>query len=948
MKKLSNLYQTVNTAQPGAINWLDLVRKSTRARTIRRANRIIMKDMDHKINKMRRQFKNIMAESGYFPYDSDKILEQAKKEMGDKAFTMTFTSGKTKFVKTFDIFRHWKQLRNWFNIPVIGTQDAYMNNPARLNDLLTANERDIFSILKVTFEEVAGGCNKHKSHEKEIKGRYYNFQVFNPVSKDNNCGLKCIEHLMIKKMDVKNLRKQYNLPSGQKLTPDELIMIHKDLLPNRKLYIIDHYSINYNKDVDIILYHNEHYYVVTNAERIIYDNEKKTKRGNLFWDIEARVTDDYVPVTIEGKESKSYLLKDTITRTYHKRYRSKLWEDNLFENDGVSSVRKFINWLQDETNAGRSYNCIAHNCSRFDLYFLVAELTKEELLNCDMKLRGHAIIQLTLNGHRFTDSYCFLTKSLKDLCDDFKVDKGKLTEFDLNGTTITNEQLCFYKPKLSFNDFMNLKKTDPKFWKLYTNYCLRDCESLAEIWMSFKTSITNVMTKMNVRLLRHCSLNTSVTIGGLAMKILRKLNEFDPRAYNKMAQFTDNDIDKNDFLRKCVVGGISHCHKPGKHHYSVSGFDICSQYPCCAVSMLIPCGKSIWINKNYYSSKLYGWWKIKDLVFGDKTKDFKPVSTRSDNGILNWNTGSSIEEAYLDTWTIEYLKEHYDLKSFTVEKALVSSQNMRSYELMGTYVNTLFKEKEHQDQLKKKGEEYNDAYRSTIKLFLNAITGKFIENPAKHQSLLFTSDEMNKNIGGVNVKRESDVKINEWLPVGLMIYSYSKRLLFEYIRMLPKDSNDIIHVETDGLYLPTKYNEEFSKNIEKYEGKYPVKFGDKLGNLKLEKSSLEDKVSCFNGKKFYLMNAYEKYDTQKNIMECMKIKGVPMKSTDKSGNTSYIVNEQVYIDYANGIDQKFEFNTLSKSLFGDKNHDKPIVSCHKMSRTLKAKGILPDYFNISL
>ena len=77
---------------------------------------------------------------------------------------------------------------------------------------------------------------------------------------------------------------------------------------------------------------------------------------------------------------------------------------------------------------------------------------------------------------------------------------------------------------------------------------------------------------------------------------------------------------------------------------------------------------------------------------------------------------------------------------------------------------------------------------------------------------------------------------NLWVNAGCMVYSYSKRLLFEYIHCLP-NNDDIIHIETDGLYFPTKYKEYFTEHVNNYvdlRDEYPIAFGDELGNIKWE------------------------------------------------------------------------------------------------------------------
>ena len=63
---------------------------------------------------------------------------------------------------------------------------------------------------------------------------------------------------------------------------------------------------------------------------------------------------------------------------------------------------------------------------------------------------------------------------------------------------------------------------------------------------------------------------------------------------------------------------------------------------------------------------------------------------------------------------------------------------MDGHKLFGKYVDTFYKEKQNQDALKKsKDSLYNPALRETIKLYLNSLTGKLVEDPERHYSLVF-------------------------------------------------------------------------------------------------------------------------------------------------------------------------------------------------------------------
>jgi hypothetical protein len=217
--------------------------------------------------------------------------------------------------------------------------------------------------------------------------------------------------------------------------------------------------------------------------------------------------------------------------------------------------------------------------------------------------------------------------------------------------------------------------------------------------------------------------------------------------------------------------------------------------------MFIPCGQSNFINENSIYENKPGFYNIINLKFSDdKNKSLKPVlEFLNINGVRNWTTNNFINETYLTNYDIEYLKINFGLYDFQIKRALISSKDINSNLIFNKYINILFKAKEEQDILKDlKSENYNAALRETIKLFLNAISGKMVEDPTTHKKLIFTDDETNLNICGQNVKQEKNDGINNLLVIGVLIYSYSKRLLFEYINQI--GSENIIHIETDGIY----------------------------------------------------------------------------------------------------------------------------------------------------
>ena len=503
----------------------------------------------------------------------------------------------------------------------------------------------------------------------------------------------------------------------------------------------------------------------------------------------------------------------------------------LISNNTKTSSRQFLDFLNSEAAENRSYNIIAHNGSRFDFYFILATMTAAELIECDIQLRSTSIIGINYRGNLFKDSCCFMTDSLSNLSNSFKIDKGKITSMELHGKTISSSQLCFYRPELSFDEFIDLQYTDKEFWDLYVKYCLYDCYALKEIWEKFTVQINTLIKMINPMLLKSCPLMACTTIGSHSKKILVAINTIKGKPSFKkerLDQFVDND-DKYSFLCQFKRGGISHCNKPGKHLNGIAGVDIASQYPACLIKSYIPCGYSHWITD--HEKEKHGFYQLKNISFGADYK-FRPIAKSILGTSLDW-VSDSIDELFIDSYMIDYLIQHNDMK-FEVVRGLVSNLHIPAEEIFGTYINTFYDEKKRQDQLKAdKSPDYNEALRTVIKLYLNSLTGKLIEDPSIHFTLKFQEDSK-VVLNGVGIKKEFDTtKKNSWLTCGIMVYSYSKRLLFEYINCLPNKANDVIHVETDGIYFSTDLIDTFTENLKNYTPNpdYPCCFGSDLGNF---------------------------------------------------------------------------------------------------------------------
>lgn len=918
---------------------------------------------EYKLNKKKSELlQKLEYTKNYIPFDDLRkwVLAQLNRnklgtirEEQNKPFKLHLSSSKNEGIITTFTFNLYWNFSSWF--------DGILNVDMQVNpdsdtflqyDEVRYDDEHILAFVKPTLEYINGGCNTGSKKEKQIKGTYYIFDVHSPrtETKNNNCGLKCIEKILGLRLSYMKTRRQYNLIKNSCISPNVIQKIYtENANAKKKLMIID---IDFNEVLDFdkfnyMLYNKAHYYVINKAQQQNYLN-KKTKRGDLYWDIETRQTEKYIMISAgEKEEVKSFLLKETILCAYYRKYKSETFENLLFEtNENETCCRQFIKWLTSQSKNGNYYNCVAHNCSRFDLYFLVASLKEHELKNTDIQMRGRSIIGFELCSHLFKDSCCFITDKLSNICKSYKIKSAKKTSFMYQGETMTNENLCFYKPALTFKEFMNLKNKEKEYWKLYTDYCLYDCISLAEVWSKFTAQTNKIIEIMDKRIIGKCKVQSSLTIGSCSKKTVDSLCKL-PENSNNFREYKKfmNTPDKYDFMKKFKRGGISHCNKAGKHNETVTSVDIASQYPASMMYMKIPVGKSELIttgDKLKYDEKKYGFYHLKNMTFDTQYK-FKPLASKKEDGTLEWKN-ETVSECYVDSEMIKYLKSYYGLKTFDVIKCLISNSYIEGKSLFSKYITNLYNEKARQDILKK-DDKHNPAYRETIKLFLNSLTGKLVEDPSKYFGLSFVDDgEQKLNNVGIS-KTFKRGKINRWLVAGCMVYSYSKRLLFEYIRHLPQNSDDVIHIETDSIYFDKKLYSDFEKNIAKYKGSYPVAINSELGNVKIEVISTTP--SYFLGKKFYFIS--DKRDVENDInghkktvtkgKDKMAIKGIPAKTLDDKGNEKILVDEQLYIDVYNGKTVPKTFTTLRKQFYG-----KTSISSHKLTRRIRPMMKYKEFF----
>jgi hypothetical protein len=447
-------------------------------------------------------------------------------------------------------------------------------------------------------------------------------------------------------------------------------------------------------------------------------------------------------------------------------------------------------------------------------------------------------------------------------------------------------------------------------------------------------------------------------------------------AYKIIREFT-NCEDKEKFIRSCLTGGISHCHRPGTYEEQICDVDICSQYPAAMLNCLIPCG----ISKSYTGEELkaledynvynyHGYYQLCNVQFTDSCPDLKLVPQKVEGESLHWRSSNFHETLNIDSQMLVYLHYKGYLQSYEVVNALLSTQCISGEKLSGIYIKTLFGAKSKQDVYKElDAKEYNPALRTVYKLLMNSVYGKMLEDKGHYTSMVDKLPEDGSGNHWKEITLNGQIKFlkpeedcyNELITFGLSILSYSKILLFEYIGCLPNNTDDMIAAETDGFMFEKKHLQAFHTNLENWRFKQtkesfknPSKYqkifenlpckldreetiknnkGEDvkirvadIGNITFKAVSKEGKNSYFVMKKTYC------YFDEKEKMVA-KMKGIPSSTINEAGEKIAVIKEEHYQELLNGQEVEFMFNVLKKKY--EKEFQIIAYSMHRRVRMIR-------------
>lgn len=847
--------------------------------------------------------------------------------------------------------------------------------------------RNLFSRVSYDLEYVLGGCCRSRADTErtivlKLARHTVTVTLDAVLARKQNCGFAAVDHLLGRREVTadsydrwRTYRAQCGIAPDTPVSPDALRAYYESVDGTGSFCVVTAESLT-SDDVavvaqsDCVWYQSNHYRPIASiaaVERAARPLPKTIDRRILTWDIETIVCRDTY-ASKNGSLVSATMLKDTITHVAYEVAGCSTGEvkHHAFTTTTArSSVRQFIDWLRLQAERNRFYRCYAHNSARFDSLFLMSAFAADEMPGVEFLTRGCSLLSIEFMHHTFQDTYQFLSQSLDSLCVAFKPSQCKLTTglvfTDSAGEVhhLTSTELCFWragssdaqrkaeaakglsrdtmvKPML-MSEFLAYEAAEPAFWKLYNDYCMADVLSLREIWVTFVKVVDRLLVKANrggPKILSSCRVTSKTTIGALAKSVFVYLNRTNPYM-RSVLEFVGSDLDKYAFMRLMVRGGISHCNKPGEYTAGVFSYDVVSQYPSAMMTGSCPSGPSVWTDE--YWPRRHGYYHLEDVNFGDGRRMFRQVAIKAEGKALDWGC-ERMPTLYVDSFTLKSLMKRFPRMTYGVVRGLVSHSCVPGSSVFAGFVTPFFDAKREQDALRaSKSGAYNEAVRSSCKLFLNALSGKLVERTEKYTSLRVWSKRdgedapVGKVLNGQPLEETGKASMNPYLGLGLMVYGESRDMFFKFIDCLPRASDSVLAVETDCFYAEAKDEAHFLDRVKGMQ--HPIlRIGNELGNVEPDKRS---DCAWFIGKKLYALSNVGLDGRYVDIKTTWK--GAPASSCTADGTRLALTSgDQVRRLHARET-VELTYSTMVKSLYGPA----PIILGGFQTRSFRKARDLP-------
>ena len=617
---------------------------------------------------------------------------------------------------------------------------------------------------------------------------------------------------------------------------------------------------------------------------------------------------------------------------------------------GLNCIADFLGLLKDQYEKGIFFNVYSHNGGRFDMYFLLEEIYKNNNFlqyfdrNSEL-VKGSKILFYSILGHKFYDTYNFMIGSLSSLCDNFKVETKKITHFIIDNVEFSSMGLCLAREELGPSEYIDWLNENTEYKNAYIEYCEADCKSLCEVHQKFCQQMENLVSGLRTpeeskpdrflprdTALMNIKIRECVTLPSYSNKVLKAYHTIaEPCMKSKNNKRYSVDIhsiaDDKVFsdVKKAKIGGISHVAQYGHFTDRVGCADVVSLYVSAMINYVFPYGEEEYVTR-YYSEYL-GIYRVTELVngFNDGVIQDIPASTKDGR---DWEK-KCINEVWITNIDIERIRKHGG--SMNIQEGYIWRE---STPVFRDVLSVVTNEKQRQDILKsQKDKQYNPAMRECCKLFGNSLFGKQLETSVNYdwssfRNLADVSPEMMNNANRIThcnnqyyIKTMSESKRRTPVQLGVFILAYSRNLIQGYFDIIGRER--VIATETDSIYATMENLNRLKKpdmsmvyNPNQWQIDQDLNmfnhchdYDKQLGNMEIEPFVSHD--SYFLAKKTYGLLDMRDHDGTAQVKD-----GKPNKKYRAKGVPSKKLNDEFYQNiFTKGYTDVENIPTFKRELF---------------------------------
>ena len=438
---------------------------------------------------------------------------------------------------------------------------------------------------------------------------------------------------------------------------------------------------------------------------------------------------------------------------------------------GYDCVRNFLIWIS-ENQPEKQFKFVGFNNSNFDNFFILQEIMKcdcpyDGLKESNLFFCGSSLNNFSINRrHSFFDLRKHLVGSLANNCKLWGVNCCSKLSFNHNDA----QQLYDESPQ-KLIDWCNESDT----LKKYNEF---DTISVAVILQKYKIELNSIPCVKEV--LGENDITAIGTIGSLIYKV------FQAECDKNKITFSQLDRFKYDELQRCKIAGRVEMFNGVQHiKEKCASVDVCSLYPyvLAVKNVYYPSGEIIEVSAFKGFDEIGFYW----ITFNQEdlsSKNLPNIYARK-TGIKNeWDYKGEIKQYLLSNVMIKLLDDYgvaYKFDSPTTYAGFTFDKKVKSCKMF-RFLLDIMKNKNEQDSFKSSKTHkhlYNSALRETLKLLMNAISGKVIEGLHLEQTAIMSSEELSLMYQQVSPTEEESDKKHPYKSIN-MIHSYGGKLVVQY------------------------------------------------------------------------------------------------------------------------------------------------------------------------